>query len=246
MKLAITLCLPPKSDWRSSLVPASNTHQPSKLGRSGLPVFDPRDGLKLRRRLRSNEQSARPVSRRSTTSRDPSDHRARRILSAFTLVELLVVIAVIAILAGLLLPSLSGAKQRALAVNCLSNSRQLQIAWQNYATDNHDKIVLNGSQQILTGPVETLPPSFYLSWINTYGALGGSGVLGSTNTLDGLNYNQMATTGLLWPYVSGLGIYRCPAQNQVVLTYGVEGVSITTNALPVRSFSVSARMERCP
>src|SRR6266404_4386392 len=63
--------------------------------------------------------------------------------AAFTLIEILVVMAIIAILAGLLLPALSSAKAKSKQIGCVNNLKQVALGFQMYAADNDGRLPEN-------------------------------------------------------------------------------------------------------
>src|SRR5690349_20792298 len=95
-----------------------------------------------------------------------SEPQARCAISrarAFTLIELLVVIAIIAILAALLFPAFTRAKGQAQGAVCVSNTRQLVIAWQMYSDDHNGRLPYNlGGDAAKRG----VGPRTNANWVN--------------------------------------------------------------------------------
>src|SRR5205085_12570638 len=81
----------------------------------------------------------------------------------FTLIELLVVISIIAILAALLLPALAAAKTKAQGIMCLSNNKQLLLAWHLYAGD-YNEICCNNFT--IPGTVNAIQSKKFDNWVN--------------------------------------------------------------------------------
>jgi len=132
----------------------------------------------------------------------------RNSLRAFTLIELLVVIAIIAILASMLLPALSKAKAKGQGILCMSNNKQLLMAWYLYAGDFDDACANNFT---IPDTLSAISSGRLNNWVNNVMSWNTGGEDGPTVTNVALVKN-----GILAKYTSGaVGVYQCPADVMV-------------------------------
>ncbi len=129
---------------------------------------------------------------------------------AFTLIELLVVIAIIAILAAMIMPVLHHAEERAQAIQCSNNLRQLMLAWRMYADDS-------AGNTYAPNPDYEAFPRWVAGSMNGGSVSSGSIAIPSGwptySGIDATNWALLVEPhySCLGPYISNAKIYKCPA-----------------------------------
>ena len=166
-----------------------------------------------------------------------------RIRTGFTLVELLIVLGVIVLLVSILLPAISRARENARRVQCLSNMRQLTMAWLTYANDHKGRICGSETQAAVGSDPN--------NWV--FAAPGQPASLGITNTFAGIKPlpgffgwvggggGISVKAGVLWPYVKSEAVYLCPddTSRSAPMSYQINGLLAGRVGIPRTLLSLS-------
>lgn len=156
---------------------------------------------------------------------------------AFTLLELLVVISIIALLISILLPSLSAARERGKAVQCLSNLRELASASVEYTVENEcfppclDNYTASGLQ----------PNNWGLDWLGIGNQSGGGYSPGNEllpNTGNPIGFSAAPKFGMLWKYYQNEKLVLCPSDQPSA----VPGQAKSTDMIPTGNGKFSYSM----
>ena len=134
---------------------------------------------------------------------------------AFTLIELLVVIAIMAIVAAILFPVFSHAKQRAQGIQCVNNMRQMTMGWQLYTDENNNYYPPNSATGHFDPTVgeDMINPSWVAGVLSTSGN-NPAGVDDNTNTTKLID-NRYMPYGSIGGYTKEASLYRCPGDTSM-------------------------------
>ncbi len=137
----------------------------------------------------------------------PQRTEARPAVRGFSLIELLVVVAIVAIFLALLLPALNQAKSKGKTIACLGQLKQFSAAAQMYSGDNNGFLVLNPTTAETNG------------W-------GGGNMQDATQATN----TTMLRQGKLFPYLGRIELFHCPADTALTATGGARARSYAMNS----------------
>ena len=159
--------------------------------------------------LTPKTSQSRDVSAFGNGAIDPFTTRTRVARGGFTLIELLVVIAIIAILAAMMLPALNKAKMKAQGIQCVSNLRQLTLAWRMYTEDANDRLIYANDDGFGL-PYSTAAPDPHSENLSAW-------TWSMMDSFPDNPYNWDPTADItlrpLWQFLNNAGVYKCPSDH---------------------------------